>query len=93
MESRPSPGGADQREYVLTTKGRDLEPVILALSAWGDQWAAPNGPPILYHHASCGGPVRQYVQCETCQIAVGPGDTVAAIGPGMPENLEVQYHS
>jgi DNA-binding HxlR family transcriptional regulator len=31
-------------EYLLTDKGRDLQPVIVALTAWGDQWAAPHGP-------------------------------------------------
>ena len=27
-------------EYVLTSKGRDLRPVIVALTRWGDHWAS-----------------------------------------------------
>lgn len=33
-------------EYVLTEKGRALYPIVVALMAWGDRWAAPRkGPP------------------------------------------------
>jgi DNA-binding HxlR family transcriptional regulator len=84
MESRPAVDDPDVREYVLTAKGLDFEPVILALSAWGDQWAAPDGPPIIYNHAQCGGHVRQYLECETCHENPKPGDIVATPGPGMP---------
>src|ERR1700710_684996 len=34
-------------EYVLTEKGRDLQPVILALVAWGDRYTSgPAGAPL-----------------------------------------------
>ena len=36
----------DDQEYVLTEKGRELGPVIVALTEWGDRWVAPQGPPI-----------------------------------------------
>jgi DNA-binding HxlR family transcriptional regulator len=75
MELRPAADGV--QEYVLTTKGQDLEPVILALSAWGDRYAAPDGPPIRYQHAECGGQVRQHLECESCHDAPKPGDIVA----------------
>ena len=55
MERRRYSEHLDHYEYLLTSKGRDLAPVIVALSAWGDQYAAPNGPPIIYEHAVCGG--------------------------------------
>jgi len=41
MEQRPQAARPGQPEYVLTEKGRDLAQVIIALTAWGDQWAAP----------------------------------------------------
>ena len=37
-------------EYVLTEKGRDLQPVLLALLAWGDRYTAENGPPLELVH-------------------------------------------
>src|SRR4051794_32381093 len=36
----------EQFDYVLTEKGRDFAPALIALTEWGDKWAAPNGPPI-----------------------------------------------
>lgn len=81
MELRAAADGV--QEYVLTAKGRDLEPVILALSAWGDRYAAPEGPPISYQHEDCGGAIRQHLECETCHEAPKPGAIVATPGPGM----------
>ncbi|HVY26491.1 MAG TPA: helix-turn-helix domain-containing protein [Polyangiaceae bacterium] len=35
-----------RERYQLTEKGADLAPVLLALSAWGNRWLAPDGPPL-----------------------------------------------
>jgi DNA-binding HxlR family transcriptional regulator len=43
MERRSSSERPEHHEYVLTDKGRDLAPVIAALTAWGDHWVAPDG--------------------------------------------------
>ena len=32
--------GSPREEYVLTERGRDLAPVIIALAQWGDRWVA-----------------------------------------------------
>ena len=40
MEHRPGAAG-EQAEYVLTRKGLELKPVIIALTAWGDKWVRP----------------------------------------------------
>src|SRR3954452_16574207 len=53
-------------EYLLTDKGRAFRPALIALTEWGDHWAAPAGPPVLYSHAVCGSPVRHEVVCATC---------------------------
>jgi DNA-binding HxlR family transcriptional regulator len=34
-------------EYVLTERGRDFRPVLLALLAWGNKHFAPEGPAVL----------------------------------------------
>ena len=71
-------------EYVLTDKGRGLAPILIALTEWGDRWAAPDGPPIRYRHAGCGSTVGLDLVCETC----GRLDDVAEVdvqpGSGMP---------
>jgi DNA-binding HxlR family transcriptional regulator len=71
-------------EYLLTEKGRDLAPALIALTEWGDRWAAPEGPPILYRHGVCGSAVSSEVVCATCGHVDDPADVQALPGPGMP---------
>lgn len=52
--------------YQLTKKGIDFKPVIIALSDWGDRWAAPDGAAVFYEHTGCGGRVRQRMKCKRC---------------------------
>ncbi len=42
-------------QYILTEKGLDLYPVIVAQIGWADRWlAGPAGPPLALTHKSCG---------------------------------------
>jgi DNA-binding HxlR family transcriptional regulator len=84
MERRRYAESPDLFEYLLTEKGRELVPVILALTAWGDRWMAPNGPPILYTHTVCGGDISQHTACATCGQVDDPAEVQARPGPGMP---------
>jgi DNA-binding HxlR family transcriptional regulator len=81
MQTRPA-GDRETHEYVLTPKGLDLQPVIIALTAWGDRWDAPRGAPILYRHDGCGGRIGQHLSCENCGAAPAPDEVVAQPGPG-----------
>src|SRR3954452_23977372 len=38
MERRPLTEQPGQHEYLLTEKGRDLAPALIALTQWGDKW-------------------------------------------------------
>ncbi|MEW5849632.1 MAG: helix-turn-helix domain-containing protein [Myxococcota bacterium] len=58
-------------EYRLTEKGLDFKPVIVALTEWGDRWAAPDGPPIAYRHDGCGGTVHVQMRCSCGQTPSG----------------------
>lgn len=55
-------------EYVLTDKGRDLLGVVLAMSAWGDRWAAgEDGAPVTFGHRTCGAHgITPQVTCSDC---------------------------
>lgn len=83
MERRRYSERPEQYEYLLTEKGRDLAPALIALTAWGDRWASPDGPPILYEHAGCGGAVELRADCAVCG-AVDVDQVAARPGPGMP---------
>ena len=69
-------------EYVLTAKGRDLEPVLLGLLRWGDRHAAPDGPPVVLTHAACGHELEPRLVCGHCGQALAPGSVVTRPGPG-----------
>jgi DNA-binding HxlR family transcriptional regulator len=54
-------------EYVITQKGLDLKPVIVALTEWGDKWVADSrGKPISYVHDGCTGTVSLVPTCTKC---------------------------
>jgi DNA-binding HxlR family transcriptional regulator len=84
MEQRRYSERPEHHEYVLTEKGRELQPVIIALTAWGDRWAAPDGPPILYEHARCGGAMHAQLQCATCGDVPASTEVIVRRGPGFP---------
>jgi|SRR5690349_1665979 DNA-binding HxlR family transcriptional regulator len=66
MERRPDSSGSAYQEYVLTEMGRELQPVVIALTHWGDRWAAPGDPPVTFRHSGCGGAVHLDRVCEEC---------------------------
>jgi DNA-binding HxlR family transcriptional regulator len=70
-------------EYRLTAAGRDLVPVILALTAWGDRWVRPKeGRPILFVHNTCGHHFDPQVTCSACGEAISAENVTAIGGPG-----------
>jgi DNA-binding HxlR family transcriptional regulator len=70
-------------EYVLTEAGRDLVPILIALTAWGDRWAQPEqGAPILFRHEACGCQFQPRLVCSACGKGFGADDVTAMPGPG-----------
>ncbi|GAA5089342.1 helix-turn-helix domain-containing protein [Microbacterium yannicii] len=70
-------------EYVLTPKGHALAVALIALTEWGDEWASPIDPPILYRHSVCDSDVHAAALCDSCG-AVRADEVGIRIGPGMP---------
>ena len=78
---------AGEGEYRLTPRGQDLAPALIALTEWGDRWAAPDGAPILYRHGRDEHPVRMQLVCDICGPLDDTTEVEALPGPGMPEAL------
>ena len=74
-------------DYRLTEKGRDLWPVLTAMRQWGDTHAAPDGPPLLLVHRTCGQVVDAVMTCSACGTPVVARDVRAERGPGAAEDL------
>jgi DNA-binding HxlR family transcriptional regulator len=72
-------------EYRLTDKGRDLWPVVTAMRQWGDQWAAPGGPPLNMRHSACGRIVEAVPVCSHCREPLDARAVTAVPGPGASE--------
>jgi hypothetical protein len=56
---------------------------VVALTAWGDRHAAPNGPPIIYEHTACGSEIHQHIRCAKCEEEIPSADIKVRPGPGM----------
>lgn len=70
-------------EYYLTTAGRELVPILMALTAWGDRWVAPEqGPPVRFEHRPCGTFFVPEVMCSHCHTTIDPSEVTVHGGPG-----------
>lgn len=74
-------------DYRLTTKGRDLWPVVTAMRQWGDKYAAPDGPPLQVVHKNCGKTSHAIMTCSTCGEPLALRDVRAVRGPGDLDGL------
>jgi DNA-binding HxlR family transcriptional regulator len=74
-------------EYRLTAKGRDLWPVLTAMRQWGDQHAAPDGPPLQMIHNECGEVTDAVMTCSHCGGRLTVRDVRVAPGPGDLDRL------
>ncbi len=70
-------------EHRLTRKGRDLEPVIFALRAWGTKWSGldPDEEPAMkIVHKDCGGQIGSITVCSTCREPFTGKDLQVTLG-------------
>jgi DNA-binding HxlR family transcriptional regulator len=71
-------------EYRLTEKGRDLYPVVVSLTRWGDRWmAGRDGPPLKLVHRGCGNHIMPVLTCPECGKPVSARDMIAQPSPAM----------
>lgn len=95
LATRRYQGRPERSEYVLTEKGADLVPALLALMQWGDRWAWPEGGPVRVVHEECGHEIRVELRCPHCERAATPQalralpnpSVTAAPGPGEPGSV------
>ncbi|MFG2334423.1 winged helix-turn-helix transcriptional regulator [Streptomyces sp. NPDC048604] len=64
LEKVPYSERPQRYEYRATAAGEELQPVLIALQAWGDRHLN-EVPPVVLHH-SCGADLRPKVVCTAC---------------------------
>src|SRR5580698_9782047 len=65
MELQQSVDDPDVHKYVLTQKGSDLAPSLIALGAWGKEWGDQEVLELGLEH-DCGGALEQLIRCQSC---------------------------
>jgi DNA-binding HxlR family transcriptional regulator len=82
LEKRPAAG--EHHEYVLTDKGLDLQPVLLAMAHWGDVHK-PNaqGARLVFVERSTGKPISRMSAVSSDGRRLKPREVKAVPGPGL----------
>ena len=85
LDRVPVKEGAKRHEYRLTTKGRDMLPMLIAITQWGDKWIfGENNEPVAFVDREQGKPISTVVvrsekgeilRARDIMIHPGPGST------------------
>ena len=75
-------------EFVLTEKGLDLWPVVIALRGWGQRWAtsARESTLITLTHRSCGHVIDPVLTCPGCGEHLNARSTIAKMSNRMQQD-------
>lgn len=68
-------------EYLLTERGRDLQPVLVAMQVWGNKHMAPEGPSVLLVDARTGSPADPVLVDRATGRPIEHPHFVVAAGP------------
>lgn len=80
-----------RHDYRLTQMGRDLQPVLIALTQWGDTYLDGGaGPPLRYTHQACGHDADPTLVCGHCSEPLDGRALRVHPGPGA-DPAEVEH--
>jgi DNA-binding HxlR family transcriptional regulator len=78
-------------EYVLTARGRDFQPVLVTLMAWGNRHFAPEGASVLLVNAETGAAVDPILVDPATGRPIRKPDYAFAAGPAAPARTRRRY--
>ncbi|MGA9858871.1 MAG: helix-turn-helix domain-containing protein [Solirubrobacteraceae bacterium] len=70
-EPYQEPGQRTRQRYLLTDKGSELLPVLVALMQWGDRWEQDGQAPVEIRHRGCGAAVTAQLRCASDHAVAG----------------------
>ncbi|MDZ4760605.1 MAG: helix-turn-helix domain-containing protein [Alphaproteobacteria bacterium] len=93
---RPYADHPPRSDYLLTDRGRALQPVIMTLAHWSETWLAhPTAQAFDRRHTICGHRFKPVVSCSKCGEEIQPGEVeygtrqktakTASLMPGSPD--------
>ncbi|MCZ6469907.1 MAG: helix-turn-helix domain-containing protein [Gammaproteobacteria bacterium] len=75
--------GGKRHEYVLTRKGKELMPLLVALTQWGDKWfPGENAEPIIFMDKEFREPIADIKVYSSRGRQLRPRDIMVVAGPG-----------
>ena len=80
-------------EYVLTARGRDFRPVLVALLAWGNKHFAPEGPSVQLVNAKTGAAVDPILVDPATRRPIQEPEYAFVPGPAASEGVRHRYAS
>jgi DNA-binding HxlR family transcriptional regulator len=80
-------------EYVLTARGRDFRPVLVALLAWGNKHFAPEGPSVQLVNAKTGAAVAPILVDPATRRPIQEPDYAFVPGPAASDGVRQRYAS
>ena len=78
-------------EYVPTARGRDFQPVLIALLAWGNKHFAPEGASVQLINTQTGAAVEPILVDSANGRPIRKPDYAFAPGPAAPERTRRRY--
>ncbi len=83
LERVPIKQGAKRHEYVLTHKGKELMPLLIALTQWGDRWIYGDGKePIVFRDRLHDQPIAPIRVHAADGRELKPREVMPTAGPG-----------
>jgi DNA-binding HxlR family transcriptional regulator len=83
LERVPIKEGAKRHEYILTNKGKELMPVLIALTQWGDKWIfGENAEPVILMDRENREPISKIEVLSARGLQLRPREIMVAPGPG-----------
>jgi DNA-binding HxlR family transcriptional regulator len=83
LDRVPVKEGAKRHEYILTSKGKDMMPLLVALTQWGDRWVfGENNEPVIFMDREQEQPILPVQVYSARGVALRPRDIKIIAGPG-----------
>ena len=83
LDRVPIKEGAKRHEYLLTSKGKELMPFLIALTQWGDKWIfGENGEPVIFLDKENSQPIEKIKVFSSKGVQLRPRDILVVAGPG-----------
>jgi len=83
LDRVPIKQGAKRHEYLLTSKGKELMPLLIALTQWGDKWIfGENAEPVIFLDKENHQPIEKIKVFSSKGTQLRPRDIVVVAGPG-----------